>query len=442
MSHLPLFSASSVRQGGSWPVRLRLTLCGLAALLLTACGSFGRAPEPTPAPVQLDYMTLDQTAAETIMLDQFTERYPHITVAARNYQQIPTQYLTGDTPPDVMLITPGWFLDSAAATGQLTDLTDLWEQADLPARFPAALPRMSDSQGHQYYVPMGYSWTGLYYNRALFAELGLTPPTTWDEFVTIADLLLANGITPISLPGEDGTLTSHWFSYLILRLQGPDFYRALLAGEVPYGDARVEEALELWRWMFAQGYFSDDAFSTNSLRGLMATVRGDGGDVVREKAAMILAEPGYLEQLPEPFRAELDFVRFPIIDPTVAVGEIATALGFMIPAAAPHFDEAQLLLEFITDAGNQDLTQSLALETDLIPATGLAQMEQAPAKLTQGAAIIDGADQLSPAFIFSLPFEDQQAVGRTFTRALQGVARDGQLDVSALSGDLDELLAP
>ena len=46
---------------------------------------------------------------------------------------------------------------------------------------------------------------GIIYNRDIFAEQGLEPPTTWDELIDVCEQLQAAGITPFY-----GTLTDAW----------------------------------------------------------------------------------------------------------------------------------------------------------------------------------------------------------------------------------------
>lgn len=74
--------------------------------------------------------------------------------------------------------------------------------------------------------------TGLviFYNKEIFARHGLTRPATWEEFVRICDMLLANGETPMSLSGQNPFISSLWFDYLNMRMNGPEFHRDLVAG--------------------------------------------------------------------------------------------------------------------------------------------------------------------------------------------------------------------
>lgn len=88
-----------------------------------------------------------------------------------------------------------------AKSGGLVDLTD---SVAISQQFPGITEatRFGDAN---YAVTMGVSYyTGVYYNKAIFEELGLEIPTTWSEFVTVGDTLKAAGIAPIGIGGLDG----------------------------------------------------------------------------------------------------------------------------------------------------------------------------------------------------------------------------------------------
>ena len=72
---------------------------------------------------------------------------------------------------------------------------------------------------------------------------------------------------------------------------------------------------------------------------------------------MALTGPVFLTDLPEPFRKELDFFPFPIIDPSIPPSEVVFSVGYMVPAKAPHRQEA---LTFLTYLGSDQAQALLA----------------------------------------------------------------------------------
>ncbi|HEX8601599.1 MAG TPA: ABC transporter substrate-binding protein, partial [Pseudoduganella sp.] len=84
----------------------------------------------------------------------------------------------------------------------------------------------------------------LYYNRALFARLGLEPPRTWREFESVAARVRAAGVAPLAQSSEAWQVAA-LFENLVLAESGPAFYRELFVQRSPAAaaDRRTAEAL-------------------------------------------------------------------------------------------------------------------------------------------------------------------------------------------------------
>ena len=94
--------------------------------------------------------------------------------------------LAAGEAPDIIALDAGPDMRAAAAAGYTTDLTS---RLDVTSLTPSGLSA-SKVDGRIYGVPiMGAYTVGLYYNRDIFAKQGLTPPKTWDDFITVANLL-------------------------------------------------------------------------------------------------------------------------------------------------------------------------------------------------------------------------------------------------------------
>jgi ABC-type glycerol-3-phosphate transport system substrate-binding protein len=411
------------------PTRRLISLLSILmplALLLASCGSPWNPFQPDPvAPVEIRLASFPGSGpwdrAEKEVIQQFNLEHPHITVHKEGYQQPIERYLAASPPPDVMLTLTGYVLTHAMEQEQLLDVTELWEEAGLLQNFPAALQRISQQAGKQYFVPVGYPWSAIYYNRAIFQELNLEPPQTWDEFYLLCEQLKASGITPLALNGSDPTVTMLWFDYLTLRLYGADFHRQLVRGQVPFDDPRVLAVLYSWRTLFANDYYVENPASATTLASLMALVRGDGGQLGGEKAAMTLIHSALLTELPAPFQAELDFFRFPILDPTIPLAEAFLVYGYMIPRSAEQLDGA---LAFAAHAAS---TESQALMTEHInstvavqaPANGRVDPERLPEAQAAGMALVAGAADMVPFFMFSLPDSMADRVSRALAAFLR-----------------------
>lgn len=390
-----------------WLLRLCLVL---TPLLLTQCG--GEAtPEPIATePVELTLVSFEigdaWSAAEEHAIEQFRTREPNITFDHQQFNQAPQTYLTLSPPPDVMTSGAYSFLTQAAQQNLVLDLTELWAETGLRDAFPAGFQALSAYEGKQYYLPVGYAWTGIYYNRAVFEQYGLQPPQSWDEFITICDTLLANGETPLALAGQDTWLSMLWFDYLDLRLNGVAFHRALLQGQLPYNDSRVLAVVEQWSYLLRNGYVVERPEQFSDLTSLMTLIRDDNGMLRDQKAVMTLVSPFWMTQLPDKFHGELDFFRFPTMDPTTPVVEVVTTLGYMAPSNGQHRAETLAYLAYMgSKEGQTTMAQQLGKSTIWAPARDDIDPALLSPTLQQGKALVrDVADLVSP-FMLTLPSE-------------------------------------
>jgi len=390
-------------------LKLTATLCLIA--LLVACGSSSE-PEPPAEPITLNLVTFNQSSnGEQAVLDQYMADNPHVEIQSQGYSRSPQQYLLTDKPPDIMAMGPSNILLSASQLGLLTDMTDLWAQSGLLESYPAGFKAMSEYDGKQYFLPVGYSWTAIYFNQAIFDQYNLEPPQTWDQLIQLADTLLANGVTPFSIAGQDPVTASLWFDYLNLRLNGAAFHHNLVRGQERYDDSRVQQVFEVWRSLISNGYFVENASSMGELDSLTATIRGDNGQLGRHKSAMALTTRVGLADLPEKFQDELDFFRFPIMDPTLPQGEVLPSTGYMIPADAPNRIAALDFLTYLSSADAQaKYCQPSNRTAALVPVNSEISADTFTEDLQSGRAIVQSVDYVTQQYFWSSPSPVQSAM--------------------------------
>lgn len=133
-------------------------------------------------------------------------------------------------------------LDAVAAAGK-------WDKLLQPT-VAAAI----QSDGHVYAAPLGiHRINTLFYNRKLFAQYKLNPPTTWAEFEHAAAVLQQGGVVPLAQSSEPWQVAT-LFETLVLS-ESAEFYRALFQRReaAAYADPRLVSALtrlrHLKKWM-------------------------------------------------------------------------------------------------------------------------------------------------------------------------------------------------
>ncbi len=200
--------------------------------------------EPAEAePVTLtvwSWRTEDEDAYNEIF-DVYEEANPNVTVEfvpfiATDYNNILATGLTGEGGPDVAQLRAYGGIQPLIEAGQLLPLDG--EIATL-GNFPDAILKGASGQadGRVYGVPFGVQTFTAFYNKAIFEELGLTEPQTWDEFIAALDALQAGGYIPLAVPAKDT-----WMLPLIHdavaapRYGGPEFEAEVLSGATDFND--------------------------------------------------------------------------------------------------------------------------------------------------------------------------------------------------------------
>lgn len=308
----------------------------------------------------------------------------HSTVAHEDFKQAIRTYLAASTPPDVMT----WFAGNRARffidKGLIMDISDVFQEQGWNEDFPKGFVALSTVGDKQYFVPTSYYWWALYYNKSVLEENGLQPPTTWDELLNACSVLKDKGITPISIGTKAPWTAAAWFDYLNMRVNGPEFHINLMLGTEKYDDPRVKKVFEYWAQLLDNGCFTEDAASYAWQDAVTPLVQG--------KAAMYLMGQFIMDSIPAEEQANFDFVRFPIIDPNVPIGEDAPTDGFFAAANAPHPEAAKAFLAFI---GSKEAQEYVAKELKRVPVhTGVDQSIFPPETL-KGIELLKGADYVA-----------------------------------------------
>ncbi len=203
--------------------------------------------------------TMGQAAAEAINVGFATVPNEDPTT----FQATVRASLGSGQAPDLYTWWSGYRMEDIVKAGGAADLTDIWQKYIEAGEYSQGLANAFTFDGKVYAAPFAANLWVVYYNKPLFEENGLKPPTTWAEFEALNEALLAKGITPMAQTFVDRWQSFIVFEEMILRTQGPEFYHKLMQGEAKYTDPEVVEAMELWKEMMDKGYLTNDyAFGT------------------------------------------------------------------------------------------------------------------------------------------------------------------------------------
>lgn len=262
------------------------------------------------------------------------------SVPAGDYEvQLPV-VLSSASPPDIYAMWPGGRALFQANNGVIAPITDFYDETVAPRYVEGVNAGATEVDGEVYVMPFNVMPNEFYYRTDVFEELGLTPPTTWDEFVEVTDAIAASGVTPVILGSSLGWEPLLWFDYLVMRTAGPEFRAKLMQGEESYLDPKVVEAMDLWADLLEAGAFNDNITSISWDE--MTPYMVDG------RAAMMLMGPWAVDSLMNAgLTPGADFAAFPFpeIDADVETSAEGAMEGWATSGARDNADDVQAVLD-------------------------------------------------------------------------------------------------
>ncbi|MCX4555053.1 extracellular solute-binding protein [Streptomyces phaeochromogenes] len=270
------------------------------------------------------------------------------TVAAETFRtQLPT-YLTSANPPDVYTWYPGSVADAYAKKDLLLDLGEVWSSSpDLKSYSKALNSLCTATSGKKVFVPATYYWWGMFYRKSNFAKWGVREPKSWDDFLDLCDKLKSKGVDPIGLGagGNTAWVASAWFDYLDIRINGAEYHRELLAGKHRFDDPEVRKVFD--RWQEVLPYFDPNGDAVPFQDATTALLNGRTG--------MMLIGTFFADAAPKDALDDIDFFRFPVIDPKIPLAEEAPVDGYFASARTGRREQVVDLMSYLATAESQEI---------------------------------------------------------------------------------------
>jgi multiple sugar transport system substrate-binding protein len=270
------------------------------------------------------------------------------TVAAETFRtQLPT-YLTSANPPDVYTWYPGSVADAYAKKDLLLDLGEVWSSSPDLKNYSKALNSLcTSSSGKKVFVPATYYWWGMFYRKSNFAKWGVSEPKSWDDFLDLCDKLKSKGVDPIGLGagGNTAWVASAWFDYLDIRINGAEYHRELLAGKHRFDDPEVRKVFD--RWQEVLPYFDPNGDAVPFQDATTTLLNGRSG--------MMLIGTFFADAAPKDALDDIDFFRFPVIDPKIPLAEEAPVDGYFASARTGRRDQVVDLMSYLATAESQEI---------------------------------------------------------------------------------------
>jgi raffinose/stachyose/melibiose transport system substrate-binding protein len=239
------------------------------------------------------------------ILAAFEEANPGITVEFTGIPggEYPTKLqtaLAGGAPSDVLGMQEGMILTLVATGGELPFI-DLTGKIDISGLTEPARGQV-EVNGKVYGTPLASYTVGIAYQKPIFAEHGLEPPTTWQELRDVSQALLDAGETPIVFGAKDWVHPYFMYIGLSSSVLGPEGFEQLRRGERKLTDPDVVEAAQLL--LDLQPFYQSGFQATDYVTAKAIFANAQGAMQVAGTADF----SGYREVNPE---ADLGFIAWP-----------------------------------------------------------------------------------------------------------------------------------
>lgn len=307
-----------------------------------------------------------------------------------------------DNPPDLGCLNYNFSMVQFVERGALSDLADMPEASRINPDITPLVAATADYPGRTSVIPYSLTAASVLYNKDLFAQYGVSVPTTWDELVAASETFTSAGISPFYNTYKDNwTIAQGIFDYTLGgMLDIPKFFDRLKSEGTSVGSSSKVSFQKDFKPAMSRvselaAYANRDAASRGYGDGNLAFAQG--------KSAMYLQGPWALGELAKSNKT-LNVGTFPLPvtnDPADLKVRVNVDLALWIPEASKKQEAARSFLSFLMqpEIQNKYNADNNAFGTTKdAPPTGnpaLVGMQ----KYYDDAAFYLGASQLIPSAI-------------------------------------------
>jgi raffinose/stachyose/melibiose transport system substrate-binding protein len=314
---------------------------------LTACSSSSSSGTPT--------LRLIGVADQQAALDELTKAYKQakLQTSYEPTDQVTTSLrvqLGAGNAPDVHVVYPGngnaMAMVQIGEAGLLADLSDqAWTKV-----IPDGLKSAFQLQGKTLIYSAGSSVIGAIYNKKVFAQVGVKPPTTWSELLDVCDKIKKAGKTPIALGAQ-----TQWITQLItyalvpstVYAKDPNFDDQLAAGQTSFAQSGWRDAFAMYLELQKRGYFNDNPNGTTYEQQTSMVATGQAAMAVQVSAVL----SAFRDAAPNP--DDLSMFVFPGSDTPADVWIPAgVVVGLGVSSHSKNLDAAKKFIEFLGRQAN------------------------------------------------------------------------------------------
>lgn len=263
---------------------------------------------------------------------------------------VKTRLSTGEMA-DIFNYNTGSLFQALNPTQSLADLTDLPNQANVLDSFKSVV---TATDGKVYGVPLGTAMGGgILYNKKIYADLGLSVPKTWAEFMANNEKIKAAGKVAVEQTFGD-TWTSQLFvlaDFYNVQAQVPNFAADYTANKAKYATTPAAMAgFQHQEDVFKAGYLNEDFGAAKFDDGVGAVATGAAAHYPMLTFAMANIKQNYPDNI-----NDVGFFAQPGDSADKNGLTVWMPAAYYIPASTPHMDEAKKFVNWVATVDACDI---------------------------------------------------------------------------------------
>ena len=333
----------------------------------------------------------------------FEKKYPNIKVeletrpgGSEGDNIVKTRLATGDMT-DVFFYNSGSLMQALSPERNMIDLTNESFQQDVIDSFKQTV----SFNGKVYGAPTASTMAGgWFYNKKVYADLGLQVPKTWDELIANSEKIKAAGMTPVIASYKD-TWTSQIVvlaDYFNVQAQVPGFAEDFTTRKATNaGTPAMLRSYEKLQELHDKQLMNKDLLATTYDAGLKMLAEGKGA----QYPMLSMATPTLLQNYPD----QIDNIGF-----FAQPGDDASSNGLTIwmPGAAyiykesKNIEEAKLFVAFVASVEGTEAANSVSKPTGPYLIKGASIPDDVPTLVKDMLPYFDN-NQTAPALEFVSP---------------------------------------
>jgi raffinose/stachyose/melibiose transport system substrate-binding protein len=256
------------------------------------------------------------------------------TLATESMRTVLQTQLRSGEGPDVFNWGSGpGFGGALAEAGLVMDLTDAYEENNWEV-YDFAKERVS-VDGKVYGIPGELETIGLYYNKDIFADLGLEEPQSLDDLAAAAQSIKDEGMVPMAVSDKEGWEGGHYLSMALSSDVGSEGMEALINGEASWDSPEVVSALDLWKDYNEAGFLTESPTAVDYDTTTASFYNGE--------AAILPTGSWLVGEIDDNVKFEVGYIPFPAPD---GPGIFTSGLGSG-PYVSATTDNTDAVIEFL-----------------------------------------------------------------------------------------------